>query len=63
MYVTTFDKPWDKEKAYTYKEALRKKAAVDDGHEVGTPNSKWAPATIELDPERPGYRVVIKTLE
>ena len=62
MYESIFYKHWDNEHGYTHEEAFKKKAAVDDAHEVHNPNSKWNPAVVELDPYRKsGYRVVIRT--
>ncbi len=59
----TFSKHWDNEHGYTYKEALDKKAKVDDAHGVGTRTSKWKPSVIEPDPyKKDGYRVVIETI-
>ena len=59
-----YSKRWDKEHGFTYAEAQDKKRKVDDGHGVGTPNSKWKESVIEPDPERKdGYRVVIETIQ
>ena len=52
------------EVGYTYDEALAKKAAVDDAHGVGRPESKWSASVIERDPnKKEGYRVVIRTIK
>ena len=51
------------DEGYTYEQALAKKAAVDDAHGVGRPESKWRESVIERDPnKRAGYRVVIRTI-
>ena len=58
-----FSKHWDEKNGYTYKEALDKKAKVDEAHGVGTPNSKWKESVIEPDPNKTsGFRVVIETI-
>lgn len=55
-----FTKRWDKV-GFTWKEAVIKKAQVDEAHGVGTTKSKWAEAQIVDDP-RGGYKVVISTI-
>lgn len=52
------------DEGYTYQEALVKRSKVNDAYGVGSPNSKWNGADIELDPnKKTGYRVVIKRKE
>lgn len=47
---------------YSYEEALKKKAAVDDAHGTWKEDAKWAKSKIVPD-ERGGYKVVISTKE
>ncbi len=58
----TYSKHWDNKHGFTYKEALEKKAKVEEGLDLNDPKCKWNPAVIEPDPDRvDGYRVVRKT--
>ena len=62
MYTSEFTKHWDDVNGYTMREAMEKKAKVDEAHGVGTPNSKWNPAEIVPDTSRKdGFKVVIRT--
>lgn len=59
MATSEFTKRWSRT-GFTYGEAVRKKAQVDEAHGVGTPNSKWDPADIVSD-DRGGFKVMIST--
>lgn len=60
MYTSEFTKRWDPKNGFTQQEAVVKKQKVDEAHGVGTPKSKWNPATIVLDPNKEsGFKVVI----
>ena len=59
MQKTVFSKHWSKT-GFTFGEAVRKIAAVEAAHGVGTPRSKWGPAVMVAD-ERGGYKIVIST--
>ena len=62
MLTDTFTKRWDDKHGFTQLEAQEKKAIVDEYYGVGTPNSKWNPARIILDPnKKDGFMVVIET--
>ena len=44
------------------REAMEKKAKVDEAHGVGTPESRWNPAEIVPDTsKKDGFKVVIRT--
>lgn len=57
--TSEFTKHWSRT-GFTYGEAVRKKAAVDEAHKVGNPKSRWNPAEI-VDDDRGGFKVVITT--
>jgi hypothetical protein len=63
MSRSEFTKRWDKINGFSMAEAIEKKAAVDEAHGVGQPNSKWAPAEIVPDESKTtGFKVVIATI-
>ena len=59
MSTSEFTKRWSRT-GFTYGEAVRKKATVDQAHGVGTASSKWNPAEI-VDDDRGGFKVIITT--
>lgn len=62
MSTSEFTKPWDNVNGYTMREAMEKKAKVDEAHGVGTPESRWNPAEIVPDTsKKDGFKVVIRT--
>ena len=54
-----FTNRWEKV-GFTQQEAEEKKAKVDDGYGVNSPESEWKPAVVVPDPEKGGYKVVIQ---